>query len=208
MTRRSSTGADANEPIMGKWSRAVGAAATHESGGSDRGAQDPIPRVTQRPTQRGSGRSVGRSLGDAFVCSRIPIQGDLKLEPRSFVFEGGPIYAPAAAGRDRSAPVRDRGRRRRAGTTNSRTIAGQADEPRRGLRRSATRSPSAVSGAEAPGLTDTTDPLRWPRTRRDGVRAVDRWGPAACLDPTRPGRRWEPGLCVLFSVLCAISRPD
>lgn len=82
---------------------------------------------------------------------------------------------------------------------DSRSIAGAADEPRRGSRRSVALSPSAISGAVAPGLTDVTEALRWPRIRRDDEWAVDNRG----QPPTSTilgRRRGENRVCVYDSV--------
>jgi hypothetical protein len=196
MIRRSSAGADANVPIIGEGSRPASRVPTHESGGSDRGAQDPIPRVTQRPTQRGSGRSRGRWLGDVPVWRCVPIQGDLKLGPRSSACRRQPDSSPAAAGRNRLPRSAIDRRRRRAGTRAS-------DRPT-GVGRTVTARTSAISGpvvvsepAERWLLPGSTRRMRCggcePAETAFG-RSTGR--PAACSDPTRPSRRWEPGLCV------------
>lgn len=175
MTRRSRAAADTNAPITGKWSRPIGALATHEPGGRDRGTEDPIPRVTKRPLRCQVGGSRDRWLGYLSVCSRFPIQGDLKLGPRSLDFDGGPVYEPAAADPDPSAPVRDRRCRRRAGT-------GQPIDRRPGRRATArTLTPGPPGRRERSAerwlLPDRRDGrLRWQRVRRDGDRAVEREG--------------------------------
>jgi hypothetical protein len=89
-SRRSGAAADVNAPIMEEGSRARAVPSLHESGGSDRGAKDPIARPTKRTVPRHSERSAEGAIVQLPSCPCFPIRGDLNHGPRSSVFEGGP----------------------------------------------------------------------------------------------------------------------
>ena len=181
---------------MGKRSRSARAASTREFGGSDRGAEDPIPRVTKRPTQRGFGRSDDRWLGEVFVRRWYPIQGDLELGPRPSVLRRRPFVCNCGG---RSGPCPRVGKRpappsrrdgghpidRRSRATGHGSDLGINDP----IAVSDQRSGGSWPDRRARYAAVAADPTR----RRSGGRP-DR--PAACSEPSSPRRRWEPDSCV------------